>query len=142
MPASIEIVKAVYARFAQGDIVGFLALCSEDIEWVVNGPSSLEKCQAFHGIAGVKDFLSLLDQSWRFTSFAPREFIVGQSEIVVLGEEEGVDRSTNETFQNRWAHVFTVREGSIVAFREFLCHWRGSQTPPNMTWNSDSAEAN
>jgi len=136
---SLKVVKAVYDRFAHNDIEGFLALCSDDIEWVVNGPASLEKCRAFKGINGVREFLSILDRTWRFSSFCPREFIASQDRVVVLGEEEGVDRSSNEEFHNRWAHVFTVRHGVVVAFREFLCHWRGAQSPPPMTWRADVA---
>ncbi len=54
---SLEIAKAVYDRSANNDIEGFLSLCSHDIEWVVNGPTSLEKCRAFKGVDGVKEFL-------------------------------------------------------------------------------------
>ena len=133
---SLEVARAVYDRFAKNDIQGFLSLCSHDIEWVVNGPSSLEKCRAFKGIEGVKEFLSILDRTWRFTSFRPREFIASQDRVVVLGEEEGLDRSSNEEFRNRWAHVFTIRNGLIVTFREFLCHWPGTQTPPLMSWGT------
>ena len=135
---SLEVAKAVYDRFAANDIEGFLSLCSQDIEWVVNGPSSLEKCRAFKGIQGVKEFLSILDRTWRFASFQPREFITGQDQVVVLGEEAGVDRVSNEAFQNRWAHVFTIRNGQVISFREFLCHWRGTQSPPPMSWRPDA----
>jgi hypothetical protein len=45
----LEVVKHVYNRFAEGDIDGFLALCADNIEWVVNGPANLEKCRAFKG---------------------------------------------------------------------------------------------
>ncbi len=58
---------------AEGDFEGFLKLCSEDIEWVVNDPSTLEKCQAFHGISGVGKFLELLGNSWEFNSFEVQE---------------------------------------------------------------------
>ena len=136
---SLEIAKAVYDRFARKDVDGFLALCSEDIEWVVNGPTSLEKCRSFQGIEGVKDFLSVLDRTWRFTSFRPHEFIVSQEQVVVLGDEKGVDQSSGEEFENRWAHVFTFRDGVVVRFREFLCHWIGAQRPPPMTWGMDAA---
>ena len=49
MASALEIVKDVYSRFAEGDIDGFLNLCAENIEWVVNGPANLEKCIAFKG---------------------------------------------------------------------------------------------
>lgn len=131
---ALDVVKQVYERFGEGDIDGFLDLCAEDIEWVVNGPDSLEKCRGYKGIAGVRDFLSILDRTWTFSSFAPREFIAGSNKVVVLGEETGTDKATGQAFENRWAHVFTVRGGRIVTFREFLCHWPGGESPPNMSW--------
>ncbi|RKZ50301.1 MAG: hypothetical protein DRR16_04210 [Candidatus Parabeggiatoa sp. nov. 3] len=75
---ALEIVKDVYRRFAEGDIKGFLALCSDDIEWVVNGPATLEKCQAFKGHKGVQDFLSILGNSWEFSTFTPQQFIASE----------------------------------------------------------------
>jgi ketosteroid isomerase-like protein len=133
---SLQIVKEIYRRFAEGDLEGFLSLCANDIEWVVNGPAELEKCRAFKGIDGVREFLTILDRTWHFTSFNPREFIDGGDRIVVLGEERGTDRHSGESFENRWAHVFTVRDGVVVTFREFLCHWSGNQRPPSMNWGS------
>ena len=131
---AVDIVRDVYRRFRAGDIEGFLNLCAQDIEWVVNGPGTLEKCRAFRGVEGVRAFLSILDRTWSFGSFAPREFIDGGHKVVVMGEESGSDRATGEAFENRWAHVFTLRGGLIVSFREFLCHWRGNQHPPEMSW--------
>jgi len=128
------VVREVYKRFSEGDIDGFLKLCADDIEWVVNGPATLEKCSSFHGIDGVRTFLSILDRTWSFSSFTPREFIDGGDKVVVLGEEAGTDQSTGEKFENRWAHIFTVRDRRILAFREFLCHWSGKQHPPKMSW--------
>ena len=134
-----DIVNEVYERFAQGDLEGFLKLCAEDIEWVVNGPSQLEKCRTFKGREGVRLFLSILERTWSFSSFAPREFIVGGDRVVVLGEESGTNRATGEPFENRWAHVFWLRDGVIRSFREFLCHWPGNQQPPEMSWFSENS---
>ena len=129
-----DIVKEVYRRFAEGDIDGFLKLCADDVEWVVNGPANLEKCRSYRGIDGVRAFLAILDRTWAFSSFTPREFIDGGDKVVVLGEETGTDLATGGHFENRWAHVFTVRDRLIVTFREFLCHWSGQQRPPRMGW--------
>jgi uncharacterized protein len=129
-----DIVRDVYKRFSEGDIEGFLNLCADDIEWVVNGPSTLEKCRSYRGIDGVRAFLSVLDRTWSFNSFTPREFIDGGNKVIVLGEETGTDLATGENFENRWAHVFTLRDRKIGTFREFLCHWTGKQQPPPMSW--------
>ena len=102
------LVKDVYNRFAKGDIAGFLTLCAENIEWVVNGPASLEKCKAYKGRSGVQQFLDVL-AGWEFSSFAPREFIVDGQTVVVLGEETGTDKTSGKRFANRWAHFFCAR---------------------------------
>lgn len=134
MTTALEIVQSVYSRFAQGDLEGFLGLCAEEIEWVVNGPSSLEKCRAFRGKEGVREFFALLEHSWSFVAFRPREFIADGSTVIVLGEEAGTDKVTGEPFENRWSHVFDVVDGRVARFREFLCHWRGEERPPKMSW--------
>lgn len=133
MENSLEIVKDVYDRFSEGDIDGFLSLCAENIEWVVNGPAHLAKCRAFKGHSGVRQFLDLL-AGWEFSSFAAREFIADGSMVVALGEETGTDKASGTKFENRWAHVFDVQGGRIVRFREFLCHWTDRQQPPAMSW--------
>jgi ketosteroid isomerase-like protein len=137
METASEIARDVYKRFSEGDIDGFLALCAEDIEWVVNGPATLKKCNAFKGRSGVKQFLGILGESWQFSSFAPRQFIADSDTVAVLGEETGSDKKSGIRFENRWVHVFDVRDGKIIRFREFLCHWTGDQRPPPMSWSTD-----
>jgi uncharacterized protein len=135
MPSALDTVRDVYGRFAAGDVDGFLNLCADDIEWVVNGPASLEKCRAFRGRDGVRAFLDILTRTWAFSDFSPKTFIAEGDAVVVLGDETGTDTASGTPFANRWAHVFDVRGGKIVRFREFLCHWTGDETPPPMSWN-------
>jgi len=136
MASPLEVAQGVYDRFAAGDMEGFLGLCAEDIEWVVNGPAHLEKCQAFRGHSGVRRFLDLL-AVWEFSAFTPKEFLVDGKTVVVLGEEAGTDKASGVSFQNRWAHVFDVEGDRVVRFREFLCHWPDPDQPPAMSWGAD-----
>ncbi|GAB4234210.1 MAG: hypothetical protein Kow00121_62030 [Elainellaceae cyanobacterium] len=133
-PTALEIVQQVYARFTEGNLNGFLDLCADDIEWVVNGPVALVKCQTFRGKSGVSDFLDILSNTWKFHTFTPQQFIQNGLTVVVIGEETGIDQQFNQPFQNRWVHVFDVEQQQIVRFREFLCHWAGEQQPPQMGW--------
>ena len=134
MKTASEIVKEGYKCFSEGDVAGILALCADDIEWVTNGPASLEKCNTYKGHNGVQQFLGILGEKWEFSSFSPRDFIAEGDTVVVLGEEAGRDRTSGEPFENRWVHVFDIRDGKLVRFREFLCYWAGDQKPPAMSW--------
>ena len=111
MPNTLELVKEVYRRFSENDIDGFLVLCADDIEWVVNGPPTLEKCRSFRGVRGVQEFLNILGESWEFREFSPREFIA--------------EKNSGFSFSNRWAHVFDVREGR---WRSSESRWRSFRT--------------
>ncbi|GAA4651366.1 hypothetical protein GCM10023116_36500 [Kistimonas scapharcae] len=134
MTSPVDTVKTVYDSFSRGDLDGFLQICDEEIEWVVNGPASLEKCQSYRGRDGVRQFLDVLEQTWSFRAFTPKQYIHDGNTVVVLGEETGDDKTTNQPFENRWAHVFDTRDGKVIRFREFLCHWSGSEQPPAMSW--------
>jgi len=135
MISNLDAVRDVYKKFSEGDLDGFLGLCDENIEWVVNGPASLEKCQTFHGRNGARSFLDILGSTWKFHSFDARNFIVENNTVVVLGDEAGIDIESEVFFENRWVHVFDIHDGKIVRFRGFLCHWPGKEKPPVMTWD-------
>ena len=133
MASPVDIVKHVYDCFSKGDLEGFIQMCDENIEWVVNGPASLEKCQSYHGREGVRQFLDILEHSWTFRSFSVNQYIHDGDSVVVLGEETGDDKTTNQPFENRWAHVFDIEDDKVIRFREFLCHWSGNEHPPEMS---------
>ncbi|MCW5207120.1 nuclear transport factor 2 family protein [Desulfobulbus sp. US1] len=135
MTSPLHVVQEVYSKISAGDLEGFLELCDENVEWVVNGPEALERCRAFQGKDGVRHFLDILSSTWHFSSFHANNFISENDSVVVLGEEAGRDTGLEIFFENRWVHVFDVKVGKIIRFREFLCHWPGKQKPPVMTWN-------
>ncbi len=132
MLSAVDVVKDIYHRFSCGDLDGFLGCCDENVEWVVNGPASLEKCQSYHGREGLKQFLDILQDTWAFNTFTPTQYICDGNTVVVLGEETGADKQTQQSFENRWAHVFDVNNGKVTRFREYLCHWAGDVHPPEM----------
>ena len=136
----LEVVQTLFARFEKGDVDGVLALCGENVEWVVNGPADLEDCRAFRGRDGVRQMLALVDEAQTFSSFETREFITAGDTIVVLGEAAGTMKTSNAPFVHRFAHVFDVPEGLIVRFREFLCVWNRDERPPSMTWGDLSRD--
>ncbi len=131
---ALDVIKRIYQHLGEGDLDSILALCDEEVEWVVNGASTSDVTGAFRGIEGVRSFLATVDKAWMLQFSAPREFIEAGNKVVVLGEAKGKERATGESFQNRWVHVFTMRNGRIASFRLFLCQWLGDDTPPAMSW--------
>lgn len=150
---ALDVVKQVYERLGEGDIPGFLGLCAEDIEWVVNGPAALEKCRTFQGIDGVREFLAILDRTWAFTAFAPREFIAGGDKVVVLGEEAGSDGTAVAFVVGQQLKTVSLAGGTpITLVGDAVTAWAGlawledgtiaytsGEVPPTALWRVPAA---
>lgn len=115
-----KIVQDAYAAFGRGDVPAVLANCSADVEWLVPGdPELMPAAGKYDGPSGVATFFSTLADTQEAESFEPRQFIAQGDTVIALGDYRWRVRKTGKTFASNFAHVFTVRDGKVVAFREF-----------------------
>ena len=118
--ANIELVQEGYAKFGDGDIPGLLSLFWDGIRWqtpkVENAPFTGDRS----GLDSVKEFFAQLIDAEEFTRFEPLEFIAQDDKVVVLGEFAGTVKATGRSYETEWVHLFHVRDGKIVEFKEFL----------------------
>ncbi|MGH9176085.1 MAG: nuclear transport factor 2 family protein [Vicinamibacterales bacterium] len=117
---NVEIVRRGYDAFGRGDIEGLVSLLDSDIEWVSPGPSDLPTAGRRHGHQQVTQFFASVNELYDFQSFEPQTFIAEDDMVVVLGQDTVVAKSTGNTFSEAWAHVFTVKDGKIVRFQEYI----------------------
>ena len=115
-----KIVQDAYAAFGRGDVPAVLATCSSDVQWVVPGdPELMPPAGTHHGVSGVATFFSTLAESQEAETFEPREFVEQGDKVIALGNYRWRVKATGKTFTSDFAHVFTLRDGKVVAFREF-----------------------
>lgn len=112
-----EVVKRAYEAFGRGDLPGLLDLLTDDVEWTLQGPPSIPFSGTRHGREGVAEFFSLIGETVEFEQFEPREFVAQGDTVVVLGYERNLIKPTGRTFEQEWAHVYTLRDGKIAKHR-------------------------
>ena len=117
---NIEIVKRGYEAFGRGDINGLLALCAENVEWVSSGPSEMPTAGIRRGREQVAQFFKAVDQVFEIQRFEPKQFIAQGEQVVVLGDDTAKVKATGKVLTEEWAHAFTIRDGKIAAFREYI----------------------
>lgn len=117
---NIGLVQSGYAAFGRGDIPAFLTLLDASVEWKTPGPSDLPTAGTRRGPAQVGEFFGTLAGIMDFEQFEPQTFIADGDKVVVVGREKFKVKATGKTISGDWCHVFTVRNGKIVAFHEFL----------------------
>ena len=68
----------------------------------------------------VAEFFKALDQVFEIQRFEPKQFIAQGEQVVVLGDDTAKVKVTGKVLTEEWAHAFTIRDGKITAFREYI----------------------
>ena len=111
-------VQQAYNNFKTGNIPGLLNQFSEDVTWQLPEIEGVSISGTRAGREGVKDFFATLARDQDVLEFEPREFVAQADKVVSLGHYSWRVKETGREFESDFVHVFTVRDGRIVAFRE------------------------
>ena len=112
-----EIISSFYDKLKFGDAPGALRLMASDIEWITmwhyqvigRGPERV-----------AEGLLKPLMAEWSRFALTPSEFIANGDDVVSLGEFTGVHGVTGKAARARYAHVWTVKDGKITRFRQYI----------------------
>jgi uncharacterized protein len=118
MGAKATLVQNAYAAFGRGDIAAVLDMLSDDVEW--SSPRTLPHGGEFHGRAEVGGFFKAIGANWQ--ALALDVEAVGEigGDLVVGVVRVNGTRSTGAKQSYGAAHVFTVRNGKIAGYREYV----------------------
>lgn len=115
---NLEVVRNVYAAFGRGDVEGVLAPLDPEVSWRTPGAPDLPTGGLRQGIPAVREFFALLLNTFDVADFQPRDFLASGDKVVVLGTSREGPKGSGRLVPFRWVHVFTFRNGRIVAFEE------------------------
>jgi ketosteroid isomerase-like protein len=115
-----ELVRRAYAAYGRGDVNGVLACMSPQIEWEIQGVPAIPFTGKRHGTDQVADYFRLAGEQLLVREFEAKEFIAQGDKVIVLGHGAWTTRVTGQDFESDWVHIFTLRDGRIAAFREFM----------------------
>ena len=111
---NVEIMRAAYEAFDRGDPVALFELLAPDIEW-----QAIEDPVAKHGVEGVLESVGSWFQVWDDFHIEAEEFIDGGEHVIAVVMERGRVAGSDEQVNQRFFQVWTIRDGKIVAFREY-----------------------
>ena len=112
-----NVIRAFYAKLIAGDAAGALGLMASDIQWTTMWHYKVEG----RGPGAVAEGLfKPLMAEWTSFSLVPTEFVTEGETVVSLGDFKGVHGATGKTSEARYAHVWTVSDGRITTFRQYI----------------------
>jgi len=117
MTTATDIVRSFYDKLATGDAPGALDLMAPDVEWTTMWHYQVEGRGPEKVAQGL---FEPLVAEWSSFALIPGEFITEGETIVSLGDFTGVHGTTGKTSNARYAHVWTIRDGRIARFRQYI----------------------
>ena len=117
---NLELVQRGYEAFGRGDLDGLLALLDESVEWRSPGPADLPTAGTRRGKQQVAEFFRALGEMLDMQRFEPQTFLADGDRVIVLGDDTARIKATGKVLDSRWAHTFTVKNGKIIGFEEYL----------------------
>jgi ketosteroid isomerase-like protein len=117
MTTNEDIIRSFYASLSSGDAPGALGLMAPDIEWITMWHYKVDGRGPDRVAEGL---VKPLIAEWSTFSLVPTEFISEGDIVVSLGDFTGVHGTTGKRSDARYAHVWTVRDGKIARFRQYI----------------------
>ena len=117
---NVEVVRSAYNNFKTGDVGALLEQMSEDVDWRLPEIQGAPFAGARKGRGQVTEFFTSLADSQDSLSFEPREFVAQGDKVVALGTYQWRVKKNGREYGGDWAHVFTVRDGRVVGFHEYM----------------------
>jgi uncharacterized protein len=113
----ISDLRNAYAAFNRGDIDAALKPFDPQIEW--SEPSEFPGGGRYHGLVGVKQYLTQSRAGFDEGSSEPEQFIPAGNRIVVFVHARVRSSGSKEWHDLRLADVYTIRDGKAVEMRAF-----------------------
>ncbi len=124
---NIQHTRDIYAAFGRGDVAAIMQALTDDIDWVIPGPSELPHAGTRHGKQAVQEWFGVFAQTVEYHRFEPYDFIAQGDKVVALIHVEGTMRHSHGTLAMDEANVLTFRDGKLARFQTF------EDTAANMT---------
>ena len=117
---NVELVRAVYAAFAAGDVPAVLGAMSPEIVWheAENFPYA-DRNPYLGPEAVLTGVFGRIATDWDGFAAVPKEMFDAGDTVIVLGRYEGTYRETGRTLDAQLAHVWRVADGRIVGFQQY-----------------------
>ncbi len=118
---NLNIARQAYDAFNRGDIDTVLSIMDPNIEWQEPDVEGLPDRGTHHGPEAVANnvFGSLVEH-WDGFRVEAEEFLDAGDRVIVLGRFRGTGKATGRTLDAPYAHVWTLRDGRWVNFRDYM----------------------
>jgi ketosteroid isomerase-like protein len=116
--ANVDVVRASFEAWKQGDFERSLSHYAEDATWQTGAVDDLVRCGRGGVARAVEEWVGTFTGYW----LEADELIDAGDRVVALGREGGAGRASGVPVEEKWALVFRLDSGRIVEARGYTDH--------------------
>lgn len=116
--ASKTVVEKMFAAFAEGNVDKILETVSSDSIWIYHGTQVIPKSR-YEGKEGARKFFTGIINYTEIIHFTPKQYIVQDNMVVVLGNEHQRVKKSGKELKQEWVQIYTVKNNLITRMEEF-----------------------
>jgi hypothetical protein len=111
------VVRTAYEAFARGDVPAAFAVMVPDVSWTE--AEGFPYAGTYVGADAIlANVFMKLGSEWEGYAAIPQQFVADGDTVVVLGQYSGKYNATGKSFAAPFAHVWNLRDGKIIRFRQ------------------------
>ncbi len=117
---NVKTVRELYDAFAAGDVEAVLAQLDQSIEWNEAENHTYADGNPYIGPQAVLEGVFMrLGFEWEGYTVTPEELLGAGDRVVALGTYTGTYNATGRAVRAQFAHIWGLREGKPVSFRQY-----------------------
>ena len=113
----MDVVKAVFAAFAERDVDGVIAHASTDVEFSAVTGDHAGRTAPYRGHEGLRQYFRDVAEVWDELRIVPDEFCQSGDAILVTGRVSA--RSPSRTVAGSTGWIWRLRDGLVVYARVY-----------------------
>jgi len=122
---NVEALRAVYARWAQGDFTTSLPLYDEAITLVID--PGIPDGGNYQGIEGVRTYMSAFLEPWDTLTIAAESYETIEDRVLVAVRQAGTGQGSGVPVELEYFQLWTFRDGKAVGFQVIMSEERARE---------------
>jgi ketosteroid isomerase-like protein len=110
--SDVEVVKAVFAAFAERDLERVLELCAPDLEFIAVTSDYAGRTGPYRGHEGMRQYFRDVAEVWDELRLTPTDYRVVGDQVLVTGRVSA--RSPARVVSGSTGWVWRIRGGKVV----------------------------
>lgn len=115
------LVEGIYAAFAAGDMAAFTMALAPDVMWNEAENYPYADRNPYRGVQQIMEgVFGRTAEDWDNFAVHMTDLIDGGDRVVAMGRYSGTHKKTGNPLDVQAAHVWTIENGKVVRFQQYL----------------------